>query len=264
MFAKYLVILGIFISQIALAQDSELEGPYGQTLIGGYSFGVEYAPSINIHTFQYETPKDGPLPKFCQDKSDKRECFGVLSPSFNNSLGFVVTKQYVPKGLFVLDSGFDFSFHRYQANMELNSSKFSIEQDGVQLVDNGIDQPITSMSLDAYALATRYAGKIGLAPPFLPDVILSAGPGIETVYGTITINDEEFNELIFSPHFFGNIELVWARFLGKGSLSTYMDLQMNVSTNQGRVASIKTEDVSNLQMVTANISFGIMKLIMPI
>jgi hypothetical protein len=237
----------------------------GSTLLGGYSLGVELAPSLNLHVIEYEDTDQSLSPRACEMKDGRNECLNVMTPNKINSFGVFVTKQYVPDGFFTFDYGFDLSFRRYQASL-VSDPTITVEQDGkkINLADEfGPEQNLQEMELDAYNLATRFFIKYGITPPILPDLLFSTGVGIESIYGTLRINGEDFSELAFAPHIFVQMELVWARFLGRGSFSTYLDMQLNQASDAGRQRNIEKDGMENFRINTASLTFGVARLVFP-
>ncbi|MDA9951160.1 hypothetical protein N9D31_01170 [Oligoflexaceae bacterium] len=248
----------------AFAQQQPKKSPQ---LESGYAFGIEVAPSLNLHVIEYDTPHRGSDTQACETKGDKNHCYNVMLPSKMSSFGVFFTKQYIPQGLWILDSGFEVNLRQYQAKLVdiPDSFEFEGQQGEVKLSDYvGSEQDLQEMSLDALNLATRFYVKAGISPPLiLPDLLFTTGLGFETIYGNLKINGESHQELAVAPHVFFQTELVWTRFMGKGSLSTYLDLQFNQTTNAGRLKSIQSDEMDNFKISTASMTLGIARLVLP-
>ncbi len=220
-----------------MAQATELLAA-SKGFLWGYNLGLSYDTTTRYAQISYMAPRPQGLPDQCEpalDDRTKMHCTAYLAPdggSYSPSL--YIEEPFVRQGLFYFEPGITASTLSYKG--VLNTKPQRLEQGGsvgAKKAPTVIpEQPLQKATMELYGLSVQGTLTVGITPPILPDLFLSAGIGVQAVTGQVRVFTTTTPTLVFQPDGFVEAQVVFLRF-GDGYAAFYLGHDQSLGSNFG-------------------------------
>jgi hypothetical protein len=206
----------------------------------GYQLGFDYTQSGGDSILFYDAgvPAEG-VPKGCEADaklSGLMHCKAVLSSDETRAYGVFLEQTFKRQGWLYFKSDVRFAYFGLVAAYVRD------------------EQPLASASIHVHGLTTEGYLKLGVTPPYVPDVLFSIGLGAQAGMGHITVEGVRQKVQLVVPHLYSQLELVWVR-AGRMALASYAQ----VEADAGKQAVTKDYAVA-----LSSAQIGIVKLVLPL
>lgn len=242
-FHHVLIAFSLFFSPLAKAAGLL---DYIQDYRLGVSFGAYGSQSIL--SYQHQTLN--PLPSGCTLIDDSMSCQQSIQDT--SSVNFFVQQVFKRQGWFYFSTDLGFSTFKLNSGTDLQKNS--------ALLEDYVPQPIEKIDLALSGLSSKLYIQFGITPPYVPDLLFSAGIGYEYLVGSIRIEDQKEMIRAGTNLVMLAVELVWMRF-GDGSLSSAAYIE-----TVGKSIDLKAESIGQAHQFALNpgrADFEVLKFVLP-
>lgn len=220
---------------------------YAKGILGGYNLGLSYSTTTSYAAVSYDTPITKPLPDDCDTETSETagqmRCTAYLAPDGTGAynVSVYIERPFERQGLFYFKPGFALSSLSYTGGLAPKpSSTYSgsstttskTATPGGAPTSAPAAAPLDKAYIEMYGVNWKSYLQFGITPRYLPDILVSAGIGVQTVAGTVKVFKTKTNTYIIQPDGFGELEVVVIRG-GEGYLSGFASYSESLVTNIG-------------------------------
>lgn len=255
---------------------------FGKGGIWGYNLGLSYSTTTSYAAISYDTPVTKTLPTDCDtattETAGQMRCSAYLAPDGTDSynVSVYIERPFERQGLFYFRPGFTLSSLSYTGGLapkpsagfsgtststsktSTSTSKTSTSQIGAAPTDVAT-APVDKAYIQMYGVNWKSYLQVGITPHYLPDILVSAGIGIQTVAGTVKVFQTKTNAFIIQPDGFGELEVIVIR-AASGYLSGFGSYSESLATNIGSNLikdNPSDSNTTNYKLALKNQEFGI-------
>jgi len=185
-----------------------------------HNLGITYEIGHNYAQLSYDAPLVGNVPQQCvndQFDAGHMRCAAYLSDDANDASGIsiYIEAPFKRQGLFYFEPGLTFSTVEYQGTLAGQPTGPTNKNSGPPPT-----QPLTQASMELYGVDLQAYLRVGITPPYIPDIFVSAGLGLQMVGGRIKVLTQDDTHFVAQPEAFAEVEAVLLRYK-TGSLSVF-------------------------------------------
>ncbi len=224
-----------------------------------YNFGVTYEANTSYAQIGYEAKTLQPMPENCdpaENDSSRIHCTAYLAPYGDSypTPSLFLQSPFKRTGLFYFDFGFTFSTVTYKGTL-VGKPSSAVKSVGGAKNKTAPSQPLTKALLELYGINWQSFLSLGITPRYLPDLILSAGVGLQTVGGRVKILQSDSFRTVVQPEIFGTLELYLLRW-NESSFSMFVGRDQSLLSQTG-TRLIDDQTLADQQTLT-NFRLGLM------
>lgn len=249
---------------------------YAKGSIWGYNLGLSYSTTTNYAAISYDSPATKTLPEDCDtataETTGQMRCSAYLAPDGTGSynISVYIEKPFERQGFFYFKPGFSLSSLSYTGGLapkpsstyggKTTTAKSTSTKSGPsEPAAEPATAPLDRAYIQMYGVNWKTYLQIGITPHYLPDILVSAGVGIQTVAGNVKVFKTKTNAYIIQPDGFGEVEVVVIR-VGEGYLSGFASYSESLATDIGsRLIKDNPSDstTTNYKLALKNQELGI-------
>ena len=226
-----------------------------------YNLGVSYQSSASHAEILYDTPSTKQIPENCEQNKKRAgvlRCTAYLGPNEDDSTSFsiYIQKPFKREGFFYFAPGLTISTVAYKGG--LISKPGTAPQGGSRTqgpTQEAPSQPLTKAYLEFYGLNWQAFLRFGITPPYLPDLFISFGGGLQTAGGRVGMFKESYVRYVVQPDVFAEAEAVFLRFK-TGSLSVFYGQDQSFVSQLGTTLVEDYPGDSQLSNIRLGLSTG--------
>jgi hypothetical protein len=216
---------------LALASTWSARARAEESFWSKYNLGVSYGISGNNAQISYNAPIKGGVPSACTaNDQTTMQCIAYLGPdkTGGSSVSVFLDEPFKRQGLFYFDYGLTFATESYEGGIISKPGSGAQSFGSANAKPDPSSQPLTQAYMDLYGVNWQTYIRFGITPMYIPDVLVTAGVGLQTVGGPVKIYNSDTMAYVIQPEAFGELSLVVLR-VGTGYLSAYYGLDQSIT-----------------------------------